>query len=115
MSDCIFCKIANKEAASSTVFEDDKVIAIRDLDPKAPEHVLVIPKKHIGSIIDFKESDKELASHILVDVIPKIASELKIDKSGFRVVINTGDDGGQTVQHLHFHILGGRSMTWPPG
>ena len=91
------------------------VIAIRDLDPKAPEHVLIIPKKHIASINEFQDSDKELAAHILVDVVQKVASKLNIDKSGYRVVINTGDDGGQTVHHLHVHILGGRSMTWPPG
>ena len=115
MSDCIFCKIANKEINSNVVFEDDMVIAIRDLDPKAPEHVLIIPKKHIASINEFQDSDKELAAHILVDVVQKVASKLNIDKSGYRVVINTGDDGGQTVHHLHVHILGGRSMTWPPG
>ncbi len=115
MADCIFCKIASKEAKSKTVFEDETVIAFRDLDPKAPEHILVIPKKHVESINDFKESDKNLAAHILVDVIPKIARDLKISEKGYRVVINTGDDGGQTVNHLHFHILGGRSMTWPPG
>lgn len=115
MSDCIFCKIANKELNSNVVFEDDMVIVIRDLDPKAPEHVLIIPKKHIASINEFQDSDKELAAHILVDVVQKVASKLNIDKSGYRVVINTGDDGGQTVHHLHVHILGGRSMTWPPG
>ena len=115
MSDCIFCKIANKDAKSNVVFEDDMVMAFRDLDPKAPEHILIIPKKHIGSLNELDEADKELASHILVDVIPKITRDLHIDKSGFRVVVNTGDDGGQTVNHLHFHILGGRTMTWPPG
>ena len=115
MSDCIFCKIANKEINSNVVFEDDMVIAFRDLSPQAPEHVLVIPKKHIVSINEFQATDKELAAHILVDVVPKIASDLKIAESGYRVVINTGDDGGQTVHHLHVHILGGRSMTWPPG
>ena len=115
MSDCIFCKIANKEINSNVVFEDDMIIAIRDLSPQAPEHVLVIPKKHIASINDFSVEDKELAAHILVDVVPKIASDLKIAESGYRVVINTGEEGGQTVHHLHVHILGGRSMTWPPG
>lgn len=115
MSDCIFCKIANKEANSNVVFEDDTVLAFRDLDPKAPEHVLVIPKKHIASINDLKDADKNLVGHILVDVVPKITKDLKIAESGYRVVINTGDEGGQTVHHLHVHILGGRSMTWPPG
>ena len=115
MSDCIFCKIANKEVKSAVVYEDDMVIAIRDLDPKAPEHILVIPKKHIASINDFKAEDKDLAAHVLVDVVPEVAKKLKIAESGYRVVINTGDEGGQTVHHLHIHILGGRSMTWPPG
>ena len=115
MSDCIFCKIANKEINSNIVFEDDMVIAFRDLSPQAPEHVLVIPKKHIASINEFQAVDEELAAHILVNVVPKIASDLKIAEKGYRVVINTGDDGGQTVHHLHVHILGGRSMTWPPG
>ena len=115
MSDCIFCKIANKEAKSSIVFEDDTVIAIHDLDPKAPVHVLVIPKKHVASINELTAADEALAAHILIDVVPKIAKELKIAESGYRVVINTGDEGGQTVHHLHVHILGGRSMTWPPG
>ena len=115
MADCIFCKIANKEADAKFIFEDETVIAIRDLSPKAPEHILIIPKKHIGSINEFTDSDKNLIAHIMVDVIPKIANDLKIDKSGFRVVINTGEDGGQTVNHLHIHLLGGRSLTWPPG
>ena len=115
MADCIFCKIASKEISSTTVFEDDRVIAFRDLDPKAPEHVLIIPKKHISNLNDLTAVDKDLVSHIFVDVLPKIVSDLKINESGYRVVINTGDEGGQTVHHLHFHILGGRSMTWPPG
>ena len=115
MSDCIFCKIASKEINSNVVFEDDLVIAIRDLDPKAPEHVLIIPKKHISSVNDFKADDKDLAGHILADVVPRVAKDLNIDKNGYRVVINTGEDGGQTVHHLHVHLLGGRSMTWPPG
>ena len=115
MSDCIFCKIANKEVKSDVIFEDEQVVVFRDLAPKAPQHVLIIPKKHISSLNELKEEDKNLSAHILVDVIPHIARELKIDKSGFRIVVNTGDEGGQTVNHLHFHILGGRSMTWPPG
>ena len=115
MSDCIFCKIANKEAKSNIVFEDEMIIAFRDIDPKAPEHILIIPKKHIESLMNLQSNDRELASHILLDVIPKLANDLKIKDTGFRVVVNTGEDGGQTVSHLHFHLLGGRSMTWPPG
>ena len=106
MADCIFCKIAQKEIPSTLVYEDDMVVAFRDLEPQAPQHVLVIPKKHVESL---------LVSHILVDVIPELAQKLGIAEKGFRVVANTGEEGGQTVKHLHFHLLGGRSMQWPPG
>ena len=115
MADCIFCKIANKEIPSTVVYEDDQVIAFKDLEPQAPVHVLVIPKKHVASIAALKAEDKELAGHILCEVIPEIAKEQGIADSGFRVVANTGTEGGQTVNHLHFHLLGGRSMQWPPG
>ncbi len=115
MSDCIFCKIAGKEIPSTIVYEDKQVVAFKDLEPQAPVHVLVIPKKHVESVAALKEEDKALASHILVDVIPKLAKELGVDEKGFRVVANTGEEGGQTVKHLHFHLLGGRSMQWPPG
>ena len=114
MTDCIFCGIAAGEIPSQKVFEDDSVIAFRDLSPKAPQHVLIVPKKHIANVAQFQAEDKDLAAHIFVDVVPKLAEELKLD-GGFRLVINTGDDGGQTVNHLHVHLLGGRKMTWPPG
>ena len=115
MSDCIFCKIASGEIPSQKIFEDDTVIAFKDLNPKAPVHVLIVPKKHVASVADFTADDKELAAHIFVDVAPKLAADLGIAEGGFRLVINTGDDGGQTVHHLHVHLLGGRKMTWPPG
>lgn len=115
MNDCIFCKIASGEIPAQKVFEDDTVIAFRDLSPKAPQHVLIVPKKHIQSVAHFAAEDKELAAHIFVDVVPKLAAELGIADGGFRIVMNTGDDGGQTVNHLHVHLLGGRKMTWPPG
>ena len=115
MADCIFCKIANKEIPSTAVYEDEQVLAFKDLEPQAPVHVLVIPKKHVESVAALKSEDKELAAHILVDVIPQLAQELGIAEKGFRVVANTGEEGGQTVKHLHFHLLGGRSMQWPPG
>ena len=115
MADCIFCKIAHGEIPSTKVYEDDTVLAFRDLDPQAPEHVLVIPKKHLSSVLDFGAEDRELAAHILTDVVPALARMLGIDAGGFRLVTNTGTDGGQTVGHLHFHLLGGRSLTWPPG
>ena len=116
MSDnCIFCKIANKEIPSQFVYEDDTVVAFKDLDPQGPVHVLVIPKKHIASLMDTTAEDKALLAHITCDVIPQLAKEQKKKKKGFRTVVNTGEEGGQTVQHLHFHIIGGRSMQWPPG
>jgi len=115
MADCIFCKIAHGEIPSTKVYEDERVLAFRDLDPQAPEHVLVIPKKHIASILEFGAEDRDVAAHILTEVVPEIARKLGIDAGGFRLVTNTGVDGGQPVGHLHFHILGGRSLTWPPG
>ena len=115
MADCIFCKIAQKEIPSALVYEDDQVAAFKDLEPQAPVHVLIIPKKHVESILALEADDKELAAHILVDVIPKLARELGIEEKGFRVVTNTGEEGGQSVKHLHFHLLGGRSLQWPPG
>ena len=114
MADCIFCKIAAKEIPSTVVYEDEQVLAFKDLEPQAPFHALEIPKKHVESVGALTAADKELAGHILCEVIPQIAKENKLDK-GFRVVANTGDEGGQTVKHLHFHVLGGRSMQWPPG
>ena len=115
MSDCIFCRIAAKEIPSNTVYEDEQVIAFRDLEPQAPEHVLIIPKKHVGSLLGLEQEDKELAAHIMVDVIPAVAQKLGVDENGFRIVVNTGKDGNQTVTHLHVHLLGGRLMQWPPG
>jgi diadenosine tetraphosphate (Ap4A) HIT family hydrolase len=113
MSDCIFCKIANKEITSDYVYEDDKIISFRDMEPQAPEHVLIIPKKHIDSLDAAKTEDAELLAHILLKV-KDIASDLGM-KDGYRLVNNCGEDGGQTVKHLHFHLLGRRKMTWPPG
>ena len=115
MADCIFCKIAQKEIPSQLVYEDEQVAAFSDLEPQAPVHVLVIPKKHVQSLLALTAVDKDLISHIMIDVIPHLAKELHVDEKGFRVVANTGDEGGQSVEHLHFHLLGGRSMQWPPG
>ncbi|MFA6851504.1 MAG: histidine triad nucleotide-binding protein [Selenomonadaceae bacterium] len=113
--DCIFRKIAQKEISSDFIYEDETVVVFKDLEPQAPVHVLVIPKKHITSLMAVEVDDKELVAHITCEVIPKLARKLGIDETGFRVVVNTGCDGGQTVKHLHFHLLGGRSMIWPPG
>ena len=113
MSDCIFCKLANKEIPTEVVYEDDMIFSFKDMDPQAPVHVLIIPKKHIASLDETKEDDAALLSHMLLSV-KKIAKDLGLE-NGYRLVINTGEDGGQTVKHLHMHLLGKRSMIWPPG
>lgn len=110
--DCIFCKIIKKEISSSVVYEDDKVLAFHDISPQAPVHILVIPKKHIASVASLE--DMAVISD-LFSTIKKIAEEKGIDKTGYRVVVNQGRDAGQVVPHLHFHLLGGRSLGWPPG
>ena len=112
---CIFCKIGRKEIPANFVYEDDTVAVFKDLEPQAPVHVLVIPKKHIESLLAVTKEDQQLIAHITCEVIPQLARELGIAEKGFRVVANTGDEGGQSVKHLHFHLLGGRSMQWPPG
>lgn len=111
--DCIFCKIAAGEIPSQKVYEDDRIVAFRDLDPQAPVHVLLIPKEHIASANDITEDNCGIVGHIYL-AASKLAKELQLD-NGYRIVNNCGEDGGQTVQHLHFHLLGGRSMEWPPG
>lgn len=111
MENCIFCKIAAGEIPSTKVYEDERVLAFRDIDPQAPVHVLLIPKKHFADIL---ECDSEIFAY-MQEIVKKLAVELGIAEKGFRVVINTGEDGQQSVKHLHWHILGGRSMQWPPG
>ncbi len=113
--DCIFCKIAKQEIPAKVAYEDDSTIAFFDLSPQAPVHILVIPKKHIMSLQDTEVADGNVLAHIMVEVIPQLAKKFNLADSGYRVVINTGDEGGQTVKHLHVHLLGGRSMQWPPG
>ena len=113
MADCIFCKIANKEIPSTVAYEDDKIICFHDLEPQAPVHVLIIPKKHIASLDDVSEADKELLGYILLKV-KDIAADLGLE-NGYRLVNNCGEDGFQSVKHLHFHLLGKRKMIWPPG
>lgn len=114
MADCIFCKIAAKEIGAQVVYEDDDFLAFRDIRPVAPTHVLLIPKKHFGSLLDLSAEDAALAGRMLI-LVPQLARQLDLAQSGFRVVINTGTLGGQTVNHLHFHLLGGRALEWPPG
>lgn len=113
--DCLFCKIAAGEIPAQVVYQDEQVLAFKDIAPAAPVHVLIIPKKHIESLLDMQSDDAQLAGHILTKVVPLLAKQLGIDESGFRLVANTKEDGGQTVLHLHFHLLGGRSLNWPPG
>ncbi len=109
MEDCVFCKIIKGEIPSEKVYEDDKVIAFKDIQPAAPIHVLVIPKKHIEKLIDVTEEDRHLISHIY-QVINKIAKDMKIEDDGFRVIVNCGKDAGQEVMHLHFHLLAGKKL-----
>lgn len=112
MSDCIFCKIAAKEIPSRAVYEDDTVYVFYDLDPQAPTHFLVIPKRHIASALEITERNSEVVGHCYT-VIAKLAKQLGLDS--YRVVTNCGESAGQSVFHLHFHVLAGRDMTWPPG
>lgn len=109
MSDCIFCKIVNGEIPSNKVYEDENVLAFYDVNPATPIHILVIPKKHIGSLINMDKEDYTIVGKIY-EVINKIASDMKFDKDGFRVIVNCGKDAGQEVMHLHFHILAGRKL-----
>lgn len=110
--DCVFCKIAAGEIPTEKIYEDEDIIAFNDLDPQAPIHFLVIPKKHITSLESVEESDSKLLGEIML-AISKLAAKNKLE--GYRVVTNIGEDGGQTVPHLHFHVLGGRAFHWPPG
>lgn len=114
MADCIFCKIASKEIPSTSVYEDEKVLAFKDINPAAPVHVLIIPKQHIPSAMALTEEHAGLIAHIML-VAKKIAADMGIAEKGFRIVNNCGEDGGQTVEHIHYHLLGGRALQWPPG
>ncbi len=110
----IFKRIIDREIPATIVYEDDRCLAFHDVAPQAPTHVLVIPKKEIASIEALADDDAALVGH-LWSVIRNLARQLGVDQSGYRVVVNCGADGGQTVDHLHFHLLAGRVMTWPPG
>lgn len=112
--DCIFCKIAAKEIPVQPIYEDEQLIAFPDINPAAPVHVLIIPKKHIASILEIEPEDQIVMGQML-SAIKRIAEQVGLADEGFRVVMNTKENGGQTVHHLHCHILGGRAMTWPPG
>ncbi len=111
--DCIFCKIANNEIPSSKVYEDEKIVAFNDLNPKAPVHVLIIPKEHIKSADYITQENQSIIGEIFM-VASEIAKKQGL-KNGYRIVNNCGEEGGQTVKHLHFHLMGGRKMEWPAG
>ncbi|HPW17370.1 MAG TPA: histidine triad nucleotide-binding protein [Candidatus Aminicenantes bacterium] len=113
-ADCLFCRIARKEVPAKVLFEDDRVLAFEDIRPQAPAHVLVIPKAHIASLEDAPAGSEELLGACLV-AARRAAREKGVDATGYRVVLNTGPDSGQVVFHVHFHVLGGRRLGWPPG
>jgi histidine triad (HIT) family protein len=113
-SSCIFCRIARGEIRTRLIHESDAILAFHDVNPQAPTHVLVIPRNHVASLEALQAEDAELAGRLLLEVA-EIARSLKLDKTGYRVVTNVGEDGGQSVAHLHLHLLGGRAMVWPPG
>jgi histidine triad (HIT) family protein len=110
----IFKRIIDREIPADIVYEDDLCLAFRDVKPQAPTHVLVIPKQEIASVDAIADDDAQIIAH-LWQVIRDLARKLQLDKSGYRVVVNCGADAGQTVDHLHFHLLGGRNLSWPPG
>ena len=114
MENCIFCKIVDRKISSKIVYEDDTILVFEDIEAQAPVHVLIIPKEHIESLNHIDEDTADIVSHIYTQ-IPSLAKKLGIYDSGYRVVVNCGKDGGQSVGHLHYHVLGGRSLTWPPG
>lgn len=113
MEDCLFCKIIKGEIPSKKVYEDDEVFAFLDIDPQAPVHILIIPKQHITSAAQIDKTNSEVVAHIF-EVAARLAGEYKLEE-GFRIVNNCGDSAGQTVKHLHFHLMGGRQFTWPAG
>ncbi len=112
--DCIFCKIIKKQIPCDLVYEDDKVIAFNDISPQAPIHVIIIPRQHIEDLNSIKQESSEVIGHIFM-VVREIAKKLGVAENGYRIVSNCGEQGGQTVQHIHFHLLGGRMLQWPPG
>lgn|SRR4030042_3958167 len=114
MENCLFCKIADKQIKSEIIFENEDVLVFKDINPKAPVHLLVIPKTHVSSIMEIEKLGDGQANEIL-KTIARIAKDMGLDRDGFRVVTNTGASAGQSVDHLHFHILGKRSFNWPPG
>lgn len=114
MSDCLFCKILGGEIPCDKLYENDQVIAFRDVNPQAPTHFLVIPRKHISTVNDLTDDDKNIVGEMIL-AAKVIAKQEGIEESGYRLVMNCNEGAGQTVFHIHLHVLGGRTMTWPPG
>jgi histidine triad (HIT) family protein len=114
MADCIFCKIIKKEMKSDIIYEDEKIVAFEDISPQAPTHTLLIPKKHIETLNHLQEEDAELMGHLLLKA-KEIAEQKGLKDKGYRVVANCLESAGQSVFHVHFHLLGGRGFGWPPG
>ena len=114
MSDCLFCRLIKGEIKSKIVYEDNDIFAFEDINPQAPIHILIVPKKHISGLTRLGKEDKELVGKIHL-VAKRVAEDRSLCRSGFRMVINSGPDAGETVKHLHFHLLGGRKLNWPPG
>ena len=114
MQDCIFCKIISGEVPANIVLENDSILAFEDIEPQAPVHILIIPKKHIASINDMKSKDRNICGDMLL-AAKQIAKITNINNRGYRTIFNTNKDAGQTVFHIHMHILGGRKLHWPPG
>jgi histidine triad (HIT) family protein len=114
LTECIFCRIANKEIETAVIYEDESCVAFNDLHPQSPFHALVVPKRHIVNLLEATEKEADLLGHLLL-VCNKIAKTAGIAERGFRVVTNSNAESGQSIDHLHFHVLGGRWMEWPPG
>jgi len=114
MSDCIFCRIAAGEIPANIAVQNDEIVAFHDVDPRAPVHVLIIPRKHIAGVNDLKEGDAPLIGRMYL-MARDLAQKLGVSETGYRLVLNTGPEAGQSVWHIHLHLLGGRRMTWPPG
>ncbi|ABR49183.1 histidine triad (HIT) protein [Alkaliphilus metalliredigens QYMF] len=113
--ECLFCKIVDQEIPATIIYENEDVMAFKDINPEAPVHLLVIPKKHIPSFAHLTQEDNEVLMPKIFVAIQHLAREFELEEEGFRVVNNCGTNGGQTVGHIHFHLMGGRRMVWPPG
>jgi histidine triad (HIT) family protein len=114
MTDCLFCRIVQKTIPAKIVHEDDRTLAFDDINPQAPVHTLIIPKKHVSTVQDCRDQDSDLLAELMV-ACANVAQQKGLAESGYRIVTNTGRDAGQTVFHLHLHVLGGRHLAWPPG